>query len=90
MPLRRQTGKKFVYIFDENRKPNAKPHKSANRNEQQTGTKTENPDAPLLSIACLRPWWHYTTLLSTAVKAITWSFEGEKKLSNEHALHYVT
>ena len=65
---RRQTGKNVVYIFDENRKQNSK--KQQNRKTEVFGTKTENPNAPLLSLACLRPWWHYTTLLSTAVKAI--------------------
>ena len=54
--------------------------KQQNRKAEVFGTKTENPNAPLLSLACLRPWWHYITLLSTAVKAIhSWSCEGKKK-----------
>ena len=81
---RRQTGKNVVYIFDENRKPNSK--KQQNRKTEVFGTKTENPNAPLLSLACLRPWWHYTTLLSTAVKAIHGVLREKKKLSNERAL----
>ena len=28
---------------------------------------------------CLRPWWHYTTLLATAVKLTTWGFWAKKK-----------
>ena len=36
--------------------------------------------------ACLRPWWHYTTLLDTAVKVTTWGFWAEKKtLRQAHA-----
>ena len=28
---------------------------------------------------CLRQWWHYTTLLATAVKLTTWGFWAKKK-----------
>ena len=35
-----------------------------------------------LDLSCLCPWWHFTTLLNTAVKMTTWSFGAKKKNNN--------
>ena len=41
-----------------------------------------------IPFACLRPWWHYTTLLDTAVKVTTWGFWA-KKLPEGPMLYFV-
>ena len=41
-----------------------------------------------IPLACLHPWWHYTTLLDTAVKVNTWGFWA-KKLPEGPMLYFV-
>ena len=45
-----------------------------------------------MPIASLCPWWHYATLLETAVKVTTWGIYAKKKKKNleEPTLYFVT
>ena len=40
-----------------------------------------------IPLACLHPWWHYTTLLDTAVKVTKWGFWVKK--NSQRDLHSI-
>ena len=42
---------------------------------------SELTDEMISTLTCLRPWWHYTTILGTAVKVTTRSFWAKWKNS---------